>query len=1524
MSVQRSPPTKVPPPHSGAKPAPKKPNQKQPEIIEEDEGYSTETQGPSSNFPRRHPPPPSTASNPFATSGIQTPYEYASDPRNRNSIVKEGTLRFGTDEDRLKADGSNFRAWFREICEFALMSLDDADFYLKDRRNDTRDPIARTVLLSSLNRSIRSPYYDLHTSFEIMRDLKQRYVVFSRAGQLNLWEDFLNIKCDESTAAAEVSASFRNKLIDLSEAGLSFTEDNIMGLVLQNCVKRGTPLRQEFDRRIDQELTGRRKRVLEFSELVDLLTDCQEKIKADTSSKSRIPHPSAFMSEAPAGPQRSASIESSPDNIYVMASRPSRPPGRPPAIYQGCFRCGSSNHMIAQCTAPQTVPPTSNLVGNNQYTHQFPPSQNHFRSPPVYHPPGYQAHYPVLTPPVSNHSFTPARNFVARHINQPSLSNGGRPADYYRPSYGNRSQGNTTGPRPSAREADAMDYQPSYPPIDHIDSAEVAVASSSTDHHTDVLFDTGATHHVTGDRSALTDLILLHNPIPLRVATNGSSCLITAQGTLTFHGPDSTLIRLKGVLYCDKVSHTLISPVALRLAGFSFSYDPSTDTFLIFHEGRLWTTSILDIKSRKWFLPRPLSPSLNPRHSFVQTPSTSSMLHTVPDARVYSAKPAPDTIDEEPFKVVVPAASTVPYVREHLTKDEKLLLQVHRRFGHVGLRVIRRMIAKNTALGLPDSLPPGDIVCSSCMISKSVNKNTLSSDQRTFNAMDAWNVDLIGPFETAAFGGGLYVLTMRDIGSGYAEVKILQKKDEALALLIDTITRMETYTKKKLKILRSDNGGEFNSKALASYLSSKGIIAERSIAYHHYQNGCIERYNRTLQDMGRTLLVDSSLPKPYWGFAFVWACYTLNRIPNTASGECTPYEKMFGLAPNLDRFRPFGAQAYVHVPAEKRKKLDDRAHLGYVVYYLPNSKGWGFWVPDIDDFVESAVATFPDFSSLVLPPGTFSFAEICNLQLGNFKDEHTVHLQDSLVEAAMEAVPDVAESRVPATFRQAQKSERSKDWMTAVQEELANLNRLQVWDVRPVPAGTRVLKAKWVFAVKTDSVGVPTRYKARYVAKGFDQIKGMQFDATFAPTASFVSMRVILSVAALNRWPVHTFNFVAAYLNSPIEEEVWVAPPEGLHVQPGDGCLLRKALYGTKQAGRCWWQHLSGTLGQLGYSASQYDNSIYILNGNQANTTIWIHVDDGIVTGSSVEVLKNLKAALARTIEINILREHWDGVSHAATPLPASALPVSGQDGDGVEARKYLSIVGSLSYVSSGTRPDITFAVNFLARFSKNPTIDHWKALNHLLNYVAATQDACLDLSPSHQVPRLSCFTDANWGGEFSRSTYGTMVFLHGCPISWTSKRLATVAASTAHAEYMALGHGTRHVLWIQKLLEDITNSHSTAHMYCDNQAAVKICSNDASNKRTRHTDRDFYITNQALFRGQITLHWIPSKLQYADLLTKNLTPTLHRFQSAVALGGVSARGGVLWPERPTESHATYPTTPTVTNDMTNDRQDGP
>jgi hypothetical protein len=109
---------------------------------------------------------------------------------------------------------------------------------------------------------------------------------------------------------------------------------------------------------------------------------------------------------------------------------------------------------------------------------------------------------------------------------------------------------------------------------------------------------------------------------------------------------------------------------------------------------------------------------------------------------------------------------------------------------------------------------------------------------------------------------------------------------------------------------------------------------------------------------------------------------------------------------------------------------------------------------------------------------------------------------------------------------------------------------------------------------------------------------------------------------------------VAAYLNSPIDEEIWVTPREGLVTSTGEACLLKKALYGTRQAGRCWWQHLSRTLHGLGYQSSNYDGSVYILKSLDGNHAIWIHVDAGIVTALSDEILRQLERALSDSIEI--------------------------------------------------------------------------------------------------------------------------------------------------------------------------------------------------------------------------------------------------------------------------------------------------
>jgi hypothetical protein len=149
---------------------------------------------------------------------------------------------------------------------------------------------------------------------------------------------------------------------------------------------------------------------------------------------------------------------------------------------------------------------------------------------------------------------------------------------------------------------------------------------------------------------------------------------------------------------------------------------------------------------------------------------------------------------------------------------------------------------------------------------------------------------------------------------------------------------------------------------------------------------------------------------------------------------------------------------------------------------------------------------------------------------------------------------------VPKTFKQAMKSPEKDTWSKAISIELNNLEQMRVWLVRLMPAEKKALNGQWVFKTKPDVDGTGIRFKARFVAKGFTQVSGVDFNETF------VALLVLLSIAAANKWPVHSFDFVAAYLNSPIDKEVWVKPPEGLDVPPGHALLLQKALYGTRQA----------------------------------------------------------------------------------------------------------------------------------------------------------------------------------------------------------------------------------------------------------------------------------------------------------------------------------------------------------------------
>jgi len=129
-------------------------------------------------------------------------------------------------------------------------------------------------------------------------------------------------------------------------------------------------------------------------------------------------------------------------------------------------------------------------------------------------------------------------------------------------------------------------------------------------------------------------------------------------------------------------------------------------------------------------------------------------------------------------------------------------------------------------------------------------------------------------------------------------------------------------------------------------------------------------------------------------------------------------------------------------------------------------------------------------------------------------------------------------------------------------------------DIVPLPSHAVPITCKWVFKVKTKSDGSIARYKARLVARGFQQTRGQDYDETFAPVAHMATVRTMIAVAATRSWTISQMDVKNAFLNGDLHEEVYMQPPPGVDTPPGHVCRLRRALYGLKQAPRAWFERL--------------------------------------------------------------------------------------------------------------------------------------------------------------------------------------------------------------------------------------------------------------------------------------------------------------------------------------------------------------
>jgi len=161
-------------------------------------------------------------------------------------------------------------------------------------------------------------------------------------------------------------------------------------------------------------------------------------------------------------------------------------------------------------------------------------------------------------------------------------------------------------------------------------------------------------------------------------------------------------------------------------------------------------------------------------------------------------------------------------------------------------------------------------------------------------------------------------------------------------------------------------------------------------------------------------------------------------------------------------------------------------------------------------------------------------------------------------------------------------------------EEIATLERTGTWDLVPHLAHVRPITCKWVYKVKTRSDGSLERYKARLVARGFQQEHGRDYDKTFAPVAHMTTVRSLLVVASVHEWSISQLDVKNVFLNGELREEVYMQPPLGYSVPEGMVCRLRRSLYGLKQAPRAWFQHFASVVTAAGFSASAHDPALFV------------------------------------------------------------------------------------------------------------------------------------------------------------------------------------------------------------------------------------------------------------------------------------------------------------------------------------------
>ncbi|KAJ3527698.1 hypothetical protein NMY22_g9685 [Coprinellus aureogranulatus] len=514
---------------------------------------------------------------------------------------------------------------------------------------------------------------------------------------------------------------------------------------------------------------------------------------------------------------------------------------------------------------------------------------------------------------------------------------------------------------------------------------------------------------------------------------------------------------------------------------------------------------------------------------------------------------------------------------------------------------------------------------------------------------------------------------------------------------------------------------------------------------------------------------------------------------------------------------------------------------------------------------------------------------------------------------------------LPLTLREAMaRPEDGHLWRGAKDDELNSLKKNQVYEVVPIPQGVKPITSKAVLRIKLDANGNIVKYKVRFVARGFTQVKGKDYQDTFAPVANLESIRIILALAAQFDLELDQMDVKTAYLNGILDEELYLMPPDGVSIKPGHCWRLKRSLYGLKQSGRTWNKTLDSSLLGMGFVRLDAETCLYVYREGKQICFVVIYVDDLLLAATTRPFMDLVKQKLRarfemedlgpatyilgmaitrdrknRTISISqrryiesvLERTGMSDCKPAWTPIPTSAKLTAEDPNDNtilhyitIEGREvsFKSVIGSLMYAMLATRPDLAFAVGLLGRFAAAPKQVHWTLAKRCLRYLQATKNMELRFDGSAKTKDMTFFgyVDAAWSDDVdtSRSTGGYVFITSNGALGWSSKRQPIVALSSTEAEYISMCFAGQHLAWLRTFFEDIGHpQQGPTTLYNDNQGAITLSKDPQYRARTKHIQRKYHFVRDDLVRkGLAKVTYLPTGEMVADIMTKPLPHDLH------------------------------------------------